>query len=166
MQCLQCGSCGGSCPSAADMDYTPRALFALINAGDEEEVLDSNTPWFCVSCYTCMVRCPQQIPITDIMYTLKQMAIRRVTTITRMRPNFPKPLSGLSSSADAVLKSAWRRVISCSTTQHQILQNGIDGRQYVAPQPSGAASQIDPRDGSTCRPCWRKPKHWLRGGGE
>jgi len=76
-QCLQCGSCGGSCPSATDMDHTPRALFALINAGDEEEVLSSNTPWYCVSCYTCMVRCPQQIPITDIMYTLKQMAIKR-----------------------------------------------------------------------------------------
>jgi DNA-binding transcriptional MerR regulator len=24
--CLQCGTCGGSCPSAVDMDYTPRQL--------------------------------------------------------------------------------------------------------------------------------------------
>lgn len=75
-QCLQCGSCGGSCPSGEDMDHTPRALFALINADMEEEVLSSNTPWYCVSCYACTARCPQQIPITDIMYTLKEMAIR------------------------------------------------------------------------------------------
>lgn len=74
--CLQCGTCGGSCPSAADMDYTPRHLFALMQAGLRHEVLSSNTPWFCVSCYYCTVRCPQQIPITDIMYTLKQMAVR------------------------------------------------------------------------------------------
>jgi len=75
-QCLQCGSCGGSCPSGADMDHTPRALFAMISAGLEDEVLSSNTPWFCVSCYACTTRCPQQIPITDIMYTLKEMAIQ------------------------------------------------------------------------------------------
>ncbi len=74
-QCLQCGSCGGSCPSGADMDYSPRGLFALINAGFEDEVLSSNTPWYCVSCYACTARCPQQIPITDLMYTLKEMAI-------------------------------------------------------------------------------------------
>jgi heterodisulfide reductase subunit C len=75
-KCLQCGSCGGSCPSGPDMDHTPRALFAMINAGLEDEVLSSNTPWYCVSCYACTTRCPQEIPITDIMYTLKEMAIQ------------------------------------------------------------------------------------------
>lgn len=74
-QCLQCGTCGGSCPSAADMDHTPRELFAMTMAGLEDEVLASNTPWYCVSCYACTVRCPQEIPITDLMYTFKQMAI-------------------------------------------------------------------------------------------
>ena len=36
LHCLQCGSCGGSCPSGADMEYTPRTIFALINAGERE----------------------------------------------------------------------------------------------------------------------------------
>ena len=58
------------------MEHTPRALFALINAGMEEQVLRSNTPWYCVSCYYCMVRCPQNIHITDLMYTLKRMSIQ------------------------------------------------------------------------------------------
>ena len=74
-RCIQCGSCGGSCPSAAEMEHTPRRLFALIRAGLRDEVLRSNTPWFCLSCYFCTVRCPQQIHITDVMYTLKCMAI-------------------------------------------------------------------------------------------
>ncbi len=74
--CLQCGTCAGSCPSGPDMDHSPRSLFAMIDAGLEEEVLKSNTQWYCVSCYYCMVRCPQDIPITDIMYTLKRMAIK------------------------------------------------------------------------------------------
>jgi heterodisulfide reductase subunit C len=74
--CIQCGTCGGSCPSGPDMDHTPRLLFAMIDAGMKEEVLKSNTPWYCVSCYYCMVRCPQDVHITDIMYTLKRMAIK------------------------------------------------------------------------------------------
>jgi heterodisulfide reductase subunit C len=74
--CIQCGTCGGSCPSGADMDHTPRMLFALIAADMKKEVLKSNAPWYCVSCYYCTVRCPQEIHITDIMYSLKQMAIK------------------------------------------------------------------------------------------
>lgn len=74
--CIQCGTCGGSCPSAADMDHTPRMLFAMLRAGMKDAVLRSNTPWICVSCYHCVVRCPQEVHITDIMYTLKGMAIR------------------------------------------------------------------------------------------
>ncbi len=73
--CLQCGTCSGSCPSGPDMEKTPREIFAMLMAGKERQVLRSNTFWFCVSCYYCTVRCPQQIPITDIMYRLKYLAI-------------------------------------------------------------------------------------------
>lgn len=74
--CIQCGSCGGSCPSAAAMDHTPRMLFAMLRAGLREEALKSNTFWMCVSCYHCVVRCPQNIHIADVMYALKSMAIK------------------------------------------------------------------------------------------
>ena len=75
LHCMQCGSCGGSCPSGGDMEYTPRAIFAMIQAGEREAVLKANTQWACVSCYFCTTRCPQNIPITDIMYTVKRIAI-------------------------------------------------------------------------------------------
>jgi heterodisulfide reductase subunit C len=58
------------------MDHSPRALFAMINAGMVDQVLRSNTPWYCVSCYYCMVRCPQEVHITDLMYTLKRLSIK------------------------------------------------------------------------------------------
>ena len=83
--CLQCGTCGGSCPSGPDMDHTPRAVFALVAAGEREAVLKSNTPWYCVSCYYCMVRCPQEIPVTDVMYTLRRMSGERRGPRTRRR---------------------------------------------------------------------------------
>jgi len=78
-KCIQCGTCGGSCPSAMDMDHTPRALFAMIFAGMKDQVLKSNTPWYCVSCYYCTVRCPQEVHITEIMYTLKRLAGEETT---------------------------------------------------------------------------------------
>ncbi len=74
--CIQCGTCGGSCPSAADMDHTPRALFALTLAGLRDEALRSNTPWMCLSCYFCAVRCPMGIRIPDVMYAVKAIATR------------------------------------------------------------------------------------------
>ncbi len=86
--CIQCGSCGGSCPSEMDMDHTPRTLFAMLRAGMRDEVLQSNTPWICVSCYHCVVRCPQNVHITDVMYTLKAMAIREKKYRDAAAPNF------------------------------------------------------------------------------
>ena len=87
--CIQCGTCGGSCPSADDMDHTPRQLFAMINAGMRREVLQSNSPWYCVSCYYCMVRCPQEIHITDVMYTLKRKAIEEGEYYSSSAPDAP-----------------------------------------------------------------------------
>jgi heterodisulfide reductase subunit C len=58
------------------MDHTPRMIFAMLAADQREEVLSSNTMWCCVSCYFCTTRCPQNIPITEIMYALKRLAIK------------------------------------------------------------------------------------------
>lgn len=74
--CIQCGTCSGVCPLSIYMDYTPRQLMALTREGFRREVLASQTIWLCASCYACSVECPRQIRITDIMYELKQRAIR------------------------------------------------------------------------------------------
>jgi heterodisulfide reductase subunit C len=57
------------------MDYPPRKIIAMIKNGFKEEALKSFTIWLCPSCYTCQVRCPAQIKITDVMYALKRKAI-------------------------------------------------------------------------------------------
>jgi heterodisulfide reductase subunit C len=57
------------------MDYTPREIIAAFRAGLLERVLKSNTIWLCSSCYSCTVRCPSGIKLTDIMYELKRLAI-------------------------------------------------------------------------------------------
>ncbi len=74
--CIQCGTCSGSCPVSYYMDNPPRKLFAMIRAGLREQVLSSDSLWLCTSCYMCTLRCPQQIAVTDIIYALKRIAMR------------------------------------------------------------------------------------------
>lgn len=73
--CIHCGTCAGSCPAVEFMDHTPRRLIGMINADLKEEVLSSNTYWFCASCYQCSVRCPQEIDIAGVMYAVKRYTI-------------------------------------------------------------------------------------------
>jgi heterodisulfide reductase subunit C len=88
--CIQCGTCGGSCPSGGAMEDTPRTIFAMLRAGMRDEVLKSNMPWMCVSCYYCAVRCPQEIHITDVMYTLKNMALEEKMVQNSTASDFSK----------------------------------------------------------------------------
>lgn len=74
-ECIQCGTCSGSCPTSYAMDYTPREVIAAFRAGMLERVLKSNTIWLCASCYYCTVRCPSGIKLTDVMYELKRLTI-------------------------------------------------------------------------------------------
>lgn len=75
-ECIQCGTCSAVCPLSAYMDYTPRRLIAMTEAGMKDEVLESFSIWVCAGCYACTAACPKEIPITDMMYALKRTAIR------------------------------------------------------------------------------------------
>lgn len=74
-KCIQCGTCSGTCPVADFMDHTPLRLIGMINANMKKEVLESNTYWFCASCFHCTVRCPSEIDIAGLMYGLKRYSI-------------------------------------------------------------------------------------------
>jgi len=75
-ECIQCGTCSAVCPLSAYMDHTPRRLIAMTRAGFRDDVLHSTSIWVCASCYACTVECPKEIPITDVMYALRRIAIR------------------------------------------------------------------------------------------
>lgn len=87
-ECIQCGTCSSTCPVSLYMDYTPRKLMAMIKAGFKEDALRSVTIWICSSCYSCTVMCPADIKITDVMYSLKRMAIQEGVFPKR----FPTPV--------------------------------------------------------------------------
>ena len=37
--------------------------------------MSSFTIWLCTSCYSCTVKCPREIKVTEVMYALKRKAI-------------------------------------------------------------------------------------------
>lgn len=74
VDCIQCGTCSGSCPTGFLMKHSPRKLIAMTRAGMKKEVLESPDIWLCTSCYSCYVRCPRNIKVTDLMYAYKRLS--------------------------------------------------------------------------------------------
>ncbi len=75
LQCYQCGTCSGSCPVLEEMEHGPRRIMYLVQNGFKDEVLSSHDMWYCVSCYACASRCPRGIEITDVMASLRTLAL-------------------------------------------------------------------------------------------
>jgi heterodisulfide reductase subunit C len=73
--CYQCQKCSAGCPVAYAMDILPNQVLRHIQYDHRERVLSSKTIWICASCYTCSVRCPNNIDIAKIMDTLRGLAI-------------------------------------------------------------------------------------------
>src|SRR3990172_2781325 len=73
--CIQCGVCSGSCPMGEVMEYPPRKAAKMLAEGRAEEVLASNTPWLCIACHACQVRCPSQLLIPDGLFPALRSAV-------------------------------------------------------------------------------------------
>ena len=73
--CYQCGKCSAGCPVADEMDLLPHQVIHLASLGMEERTLRSATIWICAGCYTCAVRCPNDINVTAVMDDLREKAI-------------------------------------------------------------------------------------------
>lgn len=75
--CMQCGTCSGGCTNIDRMDMSPRTLILMIQRGEWEKVLESNTLWMCSSCYICTSRCPRGVRPSDMIEAVKAIAIRQ-----------------------------------------------------------------------------------------
>lgn len=68
--CYQCGKCTADCPLSFSFDYTPNQILRLMQLGQKEMVLRSESLWYCATCYTCTIRCPKEIDIAKLMSVL------------------------------------------------------------------------------------------------
>ena len=72
--CINCGTCTGSCPSGRRTAYRTRSVLRRALTGDES-VLEDIDIWFCSTCYNCYERCPRDIPVTDMIIKLRNIAV-------------------------------------------------------------------------------------------
>jgi len=72
---MQCGKCGNGCPAAALSGSSPAEIIKRLQTGAGGELLDLEIVWSCVSCETCITRCPNEVDIARMMDVLRQMAI-------------------------------------------------------------------------------------------
>ncbi len=75
LRCFQCGTCTGSCPSGRQTAFRIRKLIRWAQLGIADKVLASEDLWMCTTCYTCQERCPRGVEITDIVMTMRNIAV-------------------------------------------------------------------------------------------
>ncbi len=79
-RCYQCGKCSAGCPANSEMDYAPSVLLHMIqlqDAGSDRTVLSSYALWLCLTCHTCVARCPMEVDLPRVMDILRQESLRR-----------------------------------------------------------------------------------------
>lgn len=72
--CINCGTCTGGCPSGRRTAYRTRVAIRKALTGDPS-VLEDIDIWMCSTCYTCYERCPRNIPVTDMIIKLRNIAV-------------------------------------------------------------------------------------------
>ena len=75
--CINCGTCTAICPAAQFYDYDPRQITDTVQKGNEmeiEQLLKSDTIWFCGECLSCKTRCPRGNTPGYIIQALRNLA--------------------------------------------------------------------------------------------
>lgn len=76
--CYMCGSCAGGCPvGRLTESYNPRKIVRMASLGMRDEVLSSDSLWFCTACFTCTDRCPQGLQVASIIRVIRNMAVEK-----------------------------------------------------------------------------------------
>jgi heterodisulfide reductase subunit C len=77
LACIQCGRCTSSCPVAKIVEeHNPRKLMEMIILGLRSDLLGGRLPWYCLSCFTCLDRCPQGGDVGEAMFAIRNLAVK------------------------------------------------------------------------------------------
>jgi len=77
LACIQCGRCTSSCPVARIVEeHNPRKLMEMIILGLRSDLFAGQLPWYCLSCFTCLDRCPQGGDVGEVMFAIRNLAVK------------------------------------------------------------------------------------------
>ncbi|MFZ2445697.1 MAG: 4Fe-4S dicluster domain-containing protein [Syntrophobacteraceae bacterium] len=88
--CYRCMTCTLACPvvrhtknPAAELGLFPHQMMHAVGLRLWKLVFSSKMLWDCLGCYQCQEQCPMAVPVTELVYLLRNVAISRTTQ------NFP-----------------------------------------------------------------------------
>ncbi len=67
--CIQCGTCTGLCPWNFVKRFSPREMIRLAQLGLEG--FESEALWNCVTCNTCVQKCPRGVEIINVVRSMR-----------------------------------------------------------------------------------------------
>ena len=76
-KCMKCGKCSATCPAYNEMEYHPHQFVGMVETGDIEPLLNSESLYKCLSCYACVDRCPRGVEPAKVVEAVRLTAIRR-----------------------------------------------------------------------------------------
>lgn len=77
LKCMRCGKCTATCPSFDEMEYHPHQFVYMVEKGDIESLMNSDSLYKCLSCFACVERCPRGVEPAKIVETVRLAVIRQ-----------------------------------------------------------------------------------------
>lgn len=76
-KCMRCGKCSATCPSYDEMEYHPHQFVYMVENGDVETLMKSESVYKCLSCFACVDRCPRGVEPAKIIEAVRLAVIRK-----------------------------------------------------------------------------------------
>jgi heterodisulfide reductase subunit C len=83
--CFGCQTCTNVCPVVGNyqdpksvLGLLPHEIMHCLALKQKDLAIGSNMLWDCVTCYMCQEHCPQGVRITDVLYELKNLALKQI----------------------------------------------------------------------------------------
>lgn len=75
-KCMRCGKCSGTCPSYDEMEYHPHEFVYMVEKGEIEKLLKSESVYKCLTCFACVERCPRGVEPAKVIEAVRLEAVR------------------------------------------------------------------------------------------
>ena len=75
-KCMKCGKCSATCPAYDEMEYHPHQFVGMVETGDIEPLLASESLYKCLSCFACVDRCPRGVEPAKVVEAVRLTAVR------------------------------------------------------------------------------------------
>ena len=76
-KCMRCGKCSASCPAYDEMEFHPHQFVNMVESGDIEPLLASESLYKCLSCFACIERCPRGVEPAKLVEAVRLAAVRK-----------------------------------------------------------------------------------------